>query len=69
MEAAALVVEQGGMLSHAAVLARELHIPAVVGLPGIVDLLSAAPCAVEIDGDAGTVTVLPVPPEGARRER
>jgi len=35
----ALVLEHGGQLSHAAVVAREYGLPAVAGIPGVADLL------------------------------
>ena len=47
--AGAVVTCDGGALSHAAVLARELGIPAVVGAPGALDI-----------EDGATVTVDPV---------
>ena len=53
--AGALVVEEGGPLSHAAILARELGIPAVVNLPGAVERLAGETQQVTVDGDAGTV--------------
>ena len=40
--AGAVVTAEGGPLSHAAVLARELGIPAVVGAPGALDLTDGA---------------------------
>jgi len=49
-----LLVEQGNLLSHAAIVAREMGIPAVVSLPGITDQLADGDI-VEIDGQAGTV--------------
>ncbi len=54
---AALVTETGGILSHAAVVAREYGIPAVVGAAGAT---SAIPDGgrVRVDGAAGTVLVL-----------
>jgi rifampicin phosphotransferase len=33
--ASALIVERGSLLSHAAIVARELGIPAVVSVPGV----------------------------------
>lgn len=45
--AAAIVTERGGRTSHAAIVARELGIPAIVGSPGATHLL----------GDGQTVTV------------
>lgn len=57
MVAAAVVVEEGGPLSHAAIVARELGIPAVVHVPGVVARLSGVAAMVTVDGDAGTVAV------------
>ncbi|WP_162142065.1 PEP-utilizing enzyme [Ilumatobacter coccineus] len=55
--AGAVVTEGGGLLSHTAVIARELGIAAVVGVPGA---LTEIPDGSEIvvDPVAGTVTVL-----------
>lgn len=57
--AGGIVVEEGGPLSHAAIVAREFGIPAVVHLPGVVDRVrDAGPSAVvTVDGSAGTVTI------------
>ena len=55
--ASGLVVEQGGVLSHAAVVARELGIPAVA-CPGAVAFLKDAG-RIEVDGDRGRVSWLP----------
>lgn len=53
--ASAVVTETGGMLSHAAIVAREFGIPAVLGVRGALDLLAdGEPLA--IDGAQGTVT-------------
>ena len=52
--AAAIVVERGSVLSHSAVLARELGLPAVVGIPGIVQALREGE-RVRVDGIAGTL--------------
>lgn len=51
----AMVVEQGGPLSHAAILAREFAVPAVFNVPGAAALDGRE---VLVDGDAGVVTVL-----------
>jgi pyruvate,water dikinase len=54
---AALVVDIGSALSHAAVVARELGLPCVVNTrSGTRDLRTGD--LVRVDGDAGTVTVL-----------
>ncbi len=53
--AAGVVTETGGVLSHAAIIARERGIPAVLGIAGAtVLILDGSP--VTIDGTAGTVT-------------
>jgi phosphohistidine swiveling domain-containing protein len=52
--ASAIVVERGSLLSHSAVLARELGIPAVVGIPGVTTMLRDGE-RVRVDGAAGTV--------------
>ena len=55
--AGAVVTAEGGALSHAAVLARELGIPAVIGAPGALrDIPDGA--TVEVDPVAGVVRVV-----------
>ncbi len=56
--AGALVTEQGGLLSHAALVARELGLPAVIGVAGA---LGAIPDGsdVEVDPAAGAVRIHP----------
>jgi pyruvate,water dikinase len=52
--AAAVVTEVGGALSHAAVVAREVGVPAVVGTGiALSTLVDGEP--LEVDGSAGTV--------------
>ena len=53
VNAAAIVVERGGMLSHGAIVARDFGIPAVV-LHGATRLLSEG-AAVKVDGNRGRV--------------
>lgn len=55
--AAAVVTESGGPLSHGAVTARELRIPAVMGVRGVMGVLVEGQ-HVRVDGTRGTVTVL-----------
>ncbi|MGH9005735.1 MAG: PEP-utilizing enzyme, partial [Acidimicrobiia bacterium] len=55
--AKALVVDIGGLLSHAAVVARELGIPCVMNT-GVGTQVLASGDLVRVDGDAGTVEVL-----------
>ena len=57
LRAGAIVVEQGGPLSHASIVARELGVPAVVNVPGIVEQLRGHARVVTVDGDAGLVIV------------
>ncbi|MFC6023697.1 PEP/pyruvate-binding domain-containing protein [Plantactinospora solaniradicis] len=53
--AAAVVTETGGVLSHAAIVAREFGIPAVVGADeAMTSLTDGAP--VTVDGTVGTIT-------------
>jgi pyruvate,water dikinase len=54
--AGAVVTAEGGPLSHAAVLARELGIPAVVGVTGALTIPDGA--TVEVDPTAGEVRLL-----------
>jgi pyruvate,water dikinase len=58
IQAAAIVVERGGPLSHAAIVARELGIPAVLDVRGATQVLEGR--TVTVDGDTGTVVVHPV---------
>jgi pyruvate,water dikinase len=53
-QAAGVVTEQGGMTSHAAILARELGIPAVIGVERVTRLIQTGE-QVAIDGDRGEV--------------
>ena len=55
--AAAVVTESGGPLSHGAVTAREVGIPAVMGVRGALRALREG-TAVRVDGGRGTVTVV-----------
>ena len=53
----AVVTETGGMLSHAAVIAREYGIPAVLAVPQATQRLRDGQL-VRVDGGVGTVTVI-----------
>ncbi|MEZ5237301.1 MAG: PEP-utilizing enzyme [Acidimicrobiales bacterium] len=55
--AGAVVTETGGVLSHAATVAREFGIPAVVMCKGATELIADGD-TVTVDGAAGTVTVI-----------
>jgi pyruvate,water dikinase len=55
VDAAAIVLERGGPLSHAAILSRELGVPAVLNVRGATRLLDGR--LVTVDGDAGVVVL------------
>jgi pyruvate,water dikinase len=52
--AAGLLVEHGSLLSHSAIVSREMGIPAVVSIPGLTEWLHTGDL-VEMDGSKGTV--------------
>jgi len=55
--ASGLLVEQGSLLSHSAIVAREMGIPAVVSIPGLTAWLHTGD-EIELDGTTGRVTRL-----------
>lgn len=55
--AAGLLVERGSLLSHSAIVSRELRLPCIVSLPGITTTLKTGDL-VEMDGALGTVRIL-----------
>jgi phosphohistidine swiveling domain-containing protein len=67
LTAGAIVVEEGGPLSHAAIIARELGLPVVLNVPGLVNRLKTGESVeLRVDGDAGTVAILDPDPEELR---
>ncbi|MFO0219429.1 MAG: PEP/pyruvate-binding domain-containing protein [Planctomycetota bacterium] len=52
-----VLVEHGNLLSHAAVVAREMGLPTIVSIPGLMSRLENG-MTVRMDGQAGTVEVL-----------
>jgi pyruvate,water dikinase len=58
--AAGLVVEHGSLLSHSAIVARELGIPAVVSAPGAARWLQTGDW-IRLDGSSGIITRIPPP--------
>jgi pyruvate,water dikinase len=55
--AGAIVTAEGGPLSHAAVIARELGIPGIIGTPrAMLDIPDGA--TIEVDPTNGTIRVL-----------
>ncbi|NKI43895.1 phosphoenolpyruvate--protein phosphotransferase [Streptomyces physcomitrii] len=61
------VTEEGGPTSHSAILARSLGVPAVVALPGAVELAEGT--VVAVDGSTGEVFVEPTGQERAEMTR
>ena len=57
--AAAVVADTGGPLSHAAIVAREYGIPAVLGTGHATTISDGA--TLLVDGTGGTVTILHEP--------
>lgn len=58
--AAGLAVEQGSLLSHSAIVARELGIPTVVGLAGLLDRVQDGDI-LDVNGSTGVVLLEHVP--------
>lgn len=54
--ASGILVERGSLLSHSAIVSRELGIPAVVGITGLIDSLRDGD-VVELNGTTGEVKV------------
>lgn len=63
--AAAVVTDIGAPLSHTAIVARELGIPAVVGWGNATMRLHTGDC-IRVDGERGTVEVLEPAPAGGK---
>jgi len=55
LSAAAVVCDSGAMQSHAAIVARELGIPAVLSVPGITAVADGT--ILHVDGDTGAVQI------------
>ena len=67
LTAGAIVVEEGGPLSHAAIIARELGLPAVLNVPGLLSRLSKEePTRLRVDGSRGLVAIVDDEPDLAR---
>lgn len=55
--ASAILVERGSLLSHSAVVARELGIPTIVAIPGLMDKIQSGQ-KIRVDATIGTVEIL-----------
>lgn len=56
-KAGAIVTNQGGLMSHAAIVSREMKIPCIVGTQNATDILKDG-MEVEVDADNGVVRIL-----------
>lgn len=56
LKASAVIMETGGFLSHGAIVAREYGIPAVVNIPGVMQVIKKG-MQVEVDGDEGRIVL------------
>ena len=52
-----LLVERGSLLSHSAIVAREMGLPAIVAIPGLIKSLKTG-TKVRMDGKLGTIKIL-----------
>ncbi len=52
-----VVIEKGSLLSHSAVIAREMSIPAVLNIPDVTKILRTGDW-IQLDGNTGTVKIL-----------
>ena len=57
LPSAAVIVQVGALMSHAVIVSRELGIPCVVSVENATERIPDG-ALVEVDGTAGTVTVL-----------
>jgi len=58
--AGAVLTEQGGVTSHAAIICRELGVPAIIGIPGLLGRVQEGDL-VDVDATSGIVRLLPKP--------
>jgi len=55
--ASALLVERGGLLSHSAIVAREMGLPTIVSIKGLTDRLETG-MKIRMDGETGLIEIL-----------
>jgi pyruvate,water dikinase len=51
-----LIIEHGGILSHASIVSRELGIPAIIGVKNAIDILKTGDIVL-LDGSQGKITI------------
>ena len=57
LKAGAIIAEDGGLLSHTAIVSRELGIPAVVSAKDAINLIGENKL-VEVDGNTGAIKII-----------
>jgi phosphohistidine swiveling domain-containing protein len=57
--AAAILVERGSLLSHSAIVSREMGIPCIVGISNLLQILKSGDL-IEMDGRSGVVKIITV---------
>jgi phosphoenolpyruvate synthase/pyruvate phosphate dikinase len=57
LNAAAIVMDQGGVLSHGSIVAREYGIPCVVNVGPATQIIKTGQ-TIEVDGDRGLVRII-----------
>lgn len=55
--ASALIVERGGLLSHSAIVAREMGLPAIVSVKGLIKKLKSG-MTIRMNGETGLIEIL-----------
>ena len=66
-QARAVVSEKGSLLSHTAIISRELGKPSIVGISHITERLKDNDL-VQVDGDSGTLTILQTVPRQGEKQ-
>ena len=57
VEAKGIITEKGSLLSHTAIISRELNIPSVVGVKNVCNILKTGD-RVRLNGNTGEVEVI-----------
>jgi rifampicin phosphotransferase len=57
--ASAILVERGSLLSHSAIVSREMGIPCITGIPGLLQKVKTGD-VVEMNGSTGTIKIIEV---------
>lgn len=55
-KAKGMIIESGGILSHAAIVSRELGIPTIIGIPNLMKILKDGQI-IELDGTTGIIKI------------